>query len=206
MNRKGKLFVVAAPSGAGKTSLVNALVKQLDGIGISVSYTTRTPRPGDENGVDYHFVSESAFQEMAANGGFLEHAKVFGHYYGTGSAWVTDQLQQGIDVILEIDWQGARQVSELYPDAVLIFILPPSKEALQERLKARNQDAPETIQARLAESKSEMRHFDEFDYLVVNDEFDHALADLIHLVKAERLRCEHRKKQLSGLLNDLLSL
>jgi len=198
------LFVVSAPSGAGKTSLVNALVQKVDDILISISYTTRQPRPDDHNGLDYHFVSESVFQAMVTDDGFLEHAVVFGHSYGTGLAWVTRKLESGVDVILEIDWQGARQVLSLYADAVSIFVFPPSSDALRDRLIARDQDAPGTIEQRLAESKSEMVHFDEFHYLVVNDNFDDALLDLCHIVQAERLRCQQRKSQLTDLLKELV--
>ncbi len=178
MSSEGRLFVVAAPSGAGKTSLVNALVANDPRLVISVSYTTRAPRPGETDGVHYHFVTPATFEHRCEAGEFLEHAEVFGHRYGTHGDTTGDILATGQDVILEIDWQGARQVKTSFPDCRSIFILPPSVEALRTRLGARAQDSESVIQRRMAEAKAELSHCDEFDYVVVNDDFDTALGDL----------------------------
>ena len=204
MIQKGKLFVVSAPSGAGKTSLVSALIKQQDRLKLSVSYTTRTPRPGDEAGKAYHFITPDAFSKMISAQGFLEHAAVFGHQYGTGLAWVEDQLALGDDVILEIDWQGAHQVCASYADAVSIFILPPSLDALRERLELRQQDSQAVIEARLSEARSEMSHVHDFQYFVVNDQFDVALKALDAIVLAERLRITPNDLRLRAYMLDLL--
>jgi len=170
------LFIVAAPSGAGKTSLTRALAAKHATVAISVSHTTRPPRPGEADGRHYYFVDEKKFRAMADAGAFLEHAKVFGHRYGTARAEVERRHRAGRDVILEIDWQGARQVRAARPDAVGIFILPPSRDALAERLKSRGQDAPETITHRMQKARAEIAHYDEFPHLIVNDDFDSALA------------------------------
>ncbi len=192
----GTLFIVSAPSGAGKTSLVKALVERLDHIRLSVSYTTRLPRPGEREGVDYHFVDEDTFHRMVREGAFLEHARVFDHFYGTSRAWIEEQLRAGTDVVLEIDWQGARQVREVIPGAVGIFILPPSRAVLEERLRGRGQDDEVVIARRMGDAVNEMRHYKEYDYLVINDVFDEALEQLSHIVLAARLRtplqgCRH---------------
>ncbi len=200
----GRLFVIAAPSGAGKTSLVNALLDTLDDIKISISYTTRPKRPSDQEGVTYYFVSEHEFSEMIGQQAFLEYAEVYGYHYGTSNEWVVQQLQQGIDVILEIDWQGAEQIKRLFPTAVLIFILPPSSSELKQRLEKRSEDQPETILQRMANVKDEVAHYHEFDYLIVNDQFDQALADLRSIVSAERLRCAIVAKRLTKLLAGLI--
>lgn len=176
------LFIIAAPSGAGKTSLTRALAAKQAAVAISVSHTTRPPRPGEAAGRHYHFVDEKKFRAMAEAGAFLEHAKVFGHRYGTSRAEVERHHRAGRDVILEIDWQGARQVRAARPDAVGIFILPPSRPALAERLKSRGQDAPETITRRMQKARSEIAHYDEFPHLIVNDDFDSALARLCAVV------------------------
>jgi len=200
----GTLYIVAAPSGAGKTSLVNALVDRFDDLKISISYTTRSPRAGDVDGEDYHFVDEAEFQSMVEQKAFLEHAEIYSYHYGTSHPWVLKQLNKGVDVILEIDWQGARQIRQLFPSTVSIFIFPPSLEALHERLLGRKQDAPEIIKERLKVAKGEMTHYHEFDYLVVNDDFNTALEDLTQIVRTQRLRCAYQRHQLSDFLADLL--
>jgi guanylate kinase len=203
-SRHGLLFVVSAPSGAGKTSLVGALIDRINGLGVCVSHTTRPRRSKEVDGVNYHFVDTEAFEEMIRNGAFLEHADVFGNYYGTALATVEQARRNGQDLILEIDWQGASQVRRLIGDAISIFILPPSRAALEARLKGRGQDAPEVIQRRLSEAVEEMSHHAEFDYLVVNDVFETALDDLMAVVRAERLRCGPQQQALTARLADLL--
>ena len=185
---QGILFIVSAPSGAGKTSLLKVLLEEADGLGISVSHTTRAPRPGEREGVHYHFVDIPSFEAMVAEGGFLEHARVFDNYYGTSAAGVRNALERGQDLVLEIDWQGARQVRERFPEAVAIFILPPSVAELRRRLSARGQDSEEVVERRMQSALGELSHFDEYDYLVINDRFEDALEDLRMLVRAERLR------------------
>ncbi|HRD66527.1 MAG TPA: guanylate kinase [Candidatus Competibacter sp.] len=201
----GILYIVAAPSGAGKTSLVKSLVEATPGVAVSVSHTTRPPRPGEQNGAHYHFVSLAAFDAMLADGAFLEYAQVFGNRYGTSRAAVSAQLEAGLDVILEIDWQGARQVRALVPDSTTIFVLPPSREALRQRLAGRGQDSPETIERRMAAALDELSHYAEFDYLVVNDEFSAALEALRAIVIANRQRRETQLQRQRGLLRTLLS-
>lgn len=201
---KANLFVISAPSGAGKTSLVRALARELDEIKISISHTTRPMRPKDQEGIDYFFVDENRFQTMVAQGAFLEHATIYGHHYGTEKEWVLRQLKAGEDVVLEIDWQGARQIRQLFPPALLIFILPPSAETLRERLVKRRQDEPDIITQRLAVAREEMLHCTEFDYLVVNDDFDQAVQSLVHIVSAERLQSDVQEEKLAPLLAELL--
>jgi guanylate kinase len=200
----GTLYVISAPSGAGKTSLVKALLERLDGVTVSVSHTTRAPRPGERNGNDYYFVEPSEFERLLVEGEFLEHAQVFGNYYGTCRGTLVQRLEAGEDVILEIDWQGARQVFEVFPQAVKVFIVPPSRAALYQRLTDRGQDSEDVIQRRMADAVSEMRHLDEYHYLIVNDDFATALADLEALFRAQRLRtaaqCERYVIELNGLL------
>ena len=205
MKAPGTLYTVSAPSGAGKTSLVNALVNDHPEIHISVSHTTRPMRAGEQNGVDYHFLERAEFEAMINQGSFLEHAEVFGNYYGTSGDWVKQTLHDGHDVILEIDWQGAAQVRRLMPGAVGIFILPPSLEILAARLRGRGQDNEEVIARRLAGAQEEMTHFAEFDFLVVNDDFEHALADLRAIVRAQRLQMARQHKRLERTLFGLLS-
>jgi guanylate kinase len=203
----GILWILSAPSGAGKTSLARAMVAATPHLRDSVSYTTRLPRPGEVDGADYHFVSPATFAEMASSGDFLEHARVHGNDYGTSEQWVKAQLLAGIDCLLEIDWQGARQVRERLPgQAVSIFILPPSLAALEARLRGRGQDSDAVIQRRLAAARDELLHYDEYDYLVVNDHFDRALADLKAVIHAEHLRAAHQRQALQGRLRALLGL
>ncbi len=194
MMSKGTLFVVSAPSGAGKTSLVKALRAGLEGFTVSVSHTTRAMRPGEAHGRDYFFVGREEFEGMIAVGAFLEHAQVFGNHYGTACATVAAALDAGSDVLLEIDWQGARQVRALIPDCVSIFILPPSLAALEQRLAARGQDDAETIARRMRDALSELSHYAEYDYLVVNDDFAEALAELRAIVVARRV-CAPRQTE-----------
>ncbi len=200
----GTLFIVSAPSGAGKTSLVRALVSTDPGIVVSVSHTTRTPRPGEQDGTHYHFVDRARFEAMVSAGELLEHARVFDNYYGTARAAVEAGLCTGRDLVLEIDWQGARQVRTLMPQAVSIFILPPSAAALEQRLRGRAQDSAEVIARRLGEARGEMSHFGEFDYLVLNDELDAALYELRAIVTSQRLRRDAQVRRLGGRLTELL--
>ncbi|MBT9567266.1 MAG: guanylate kinase [Thiobacillus sp.] len=184
---KGVLYIVSAPSGAGKTSLVKALLKSDQAIRLSVSYTTRAPRPGETDGRDYHFVDRSSFEKMLAEGEFLEHAEVYGNFYGTSKGSIARDLNAGHDVLLEIDWQGAAQVKTHFPDSASIFILPPSFSALRTRLKGRGQDSEEVIERRLAAAAHDVAHADAFDYIMVNDDFDHALLDLVAVTRSVRL-------------------
>lgn len=184
---QGTLFVISAPSGAGKTSLVSEMLRQDAQLGVSVSHTTRAMREGEQDGVNYHFVSRGEFEAMIARGDFLEHADVFGNYYGTSQVWVRETLATGRDVILEIDWQGAEQVRRLIPECLGVFIVPPSAEVLRQRLVGRGTDAPDVVERRLAEAEEECRHAVEFDYLVVNDDFNVALADLLAIIRSRRL-------------------
>jgi len=205
MAHKGTLFTVSAPSGAGKTSLLAELVKQLPDIRVSVSHTTRAMRPGERDGIDYHFVTEPEFIAMLERGEFLEHARVFSNLYGTSQHWVEEQLHSGTDVVLEIDWQGAAQVRRLLPDCVRVFILPPSIDTLMTRLTSRRQDQPEVIQQRLAQAREEISHFVEADYLIVNDQFDTALDELLAVVKSQRLTLGAQERRFEALLLALLS-
>ncbi|MFZ5561651.1 MAG: guanylate kinase [Pseudomonadota bacterium] len=201
----GSLFIVAAASGTGKTSLVKALVGSMPGLGVSISHTTRPIRPGELDGVNYHFIDRVEFVRMIGDGAFLEHAEVFGNLYGTSRQWVLDRLQQDRDVILEIDWQGAAQVRRLLPGAVGIFILPPSLEALKSRLTGRGQDSAEVIAHRLREAQGDIAHYAEFDYLVVNDDFGTALADLQSVVRAARLSYRSQSVRQEILIQHLLA-
>jgi len=200
----GCLFVLAAPSGGGKTSLVAALLERETGIRLSVSYTTRGPRPGEIDGVHYHFVDEPRFLALKAAGEFLEHAFVHGHWYATSAVWLRDQVEQGNDVLLEIDWQGASQVRRLIPEAVHIFILPPSLASLKERLEKRGQDSPEVIARRLEAAREEMRHCSEFDYVIMNQDFARAVDDLSAIVRAARLTAARQMARHTQLLQRLL--
>ena len=203
MNRQGQFYIVAAPSGAGKTSLVKALVQSLDDIKISISYTTRPARLGDVDGEDYHFIDDAQFNQMVKDKMFLEHAVVYGYQYGTSHQWVLKQLKKGVDVLLEIDWQGARQIRQQFPSASLIFILPPSNEVLRERLMRRQQDDVAVVNERMAVAKDEISHYHEFDYVLINNDFDKAIMDLAAIVRAQRLKCNVQENVLSSLLADL---
>ncbi|MFT4612877.1 MAG: guanylate kinase [Bacteroidia bacterium] len=205
MPSTGTLYTVSAPSGAGKTSLVNALIERNPQIRVSVSHTTRPVRPGEQDGVNYHFVTEQAFLTMLERAEFLEHARVFDNLYGTSSVWVQEQLNAGTDVILEIDWQGAQQVKRLLPQTCAIFILPPSRQALEERLNGRGQDDAATIEKRLREAVQEMSHYTEADYLVVNNDFQQALEELASIMCSERLRTSRQQARLGDTLTALLS-
>jgi guanylate kinase len=203
MNAAGNLFVVAAPSGAGKTSLTRALLEREPGIALSVSYTTRPPRPGERDGVDYHFVTPERFRAHQDAGEFLEYAQVHGNWYATGATWLKAQVESGQDVLLEIDWQGARQVRKLVPESVHIFVLPPSLLSLEERLLRRGQDDQDTIARRVKAARTEMRHCDEFDYVIINQEFASAVDDLAAIVRAARLRSEPQRVRHRALLTQL---
>jgi guanylate kinase len=198
------LLIVSAPSGAGKTSLVAALLARDPNLVVSVSHTTRRRRPKEQDGVDYHFVGRDAFLAMAAADEFLEHAEVFGHHYGTSAAAVDAERGRGRDVILEIDFQGAAQVRARFPDAISVFVLPPSTEALRSRLTSRGEDDDGTIRQRLAKARWEMSHYRDYDYLVVNDDFAAAVDDLTCLLRSERLRLARQELLLRPLLSDLL--
>ncbi|MCC6206960.1 MAG: guanylate kinase [Gammaproteobacteria bacterium] len=200
----GTLFIVSAPSGAGKTSLVRALLADNAGVSVSVSFTTRAPRAGERDGVDYHFVERDRFLAMIGEGEFLEHAEVFNNYYGTGRMEVASRLAQGSDVILEIDWQGAQQVRQAFPEAVGIFILPPSREVLRERLNGRGKDSQDVIERRLQAAVEEISHYSEYDFIVINDHFDAALTDLRAILRAERLRLSLQAERHQTLLQGLL--
>lgn len=200
---KGRLIIVSAPSGAGKTSLVAALIADEDSLCVSVSHTTRPKRPKEEDGVNYHFTDEETFLAMLRDGDFLESAEVYGHRYGTSQKWVNEQLEKGLDVVLEIDWQGAAQVRNLYPESCYIFILPPSLETLTERLRHRAQDDEAIIAKRMEEARTVLQHVCEADYMVVNDEFDNALADIRAIVRAQGLTVTAQQYNLAELLTSL---
>lgn len=203
MSESGSLYVISAPSGTGKTTLVKTLVDSLPNITVSISHSTRAKRPAEVHGVNYYFIEEIEFHQMIKQNEFLEYATVFNHMYGTSRAWVETTLQRGIDVILEIDWQGAEQIQQLIPSCVSIFILPPSLEALSERLTLRNQDNPDIIRKRLADAQETVSHVTEYDYVVLNDDFSAALNDLKTIVLAGRLAKERQVKKLAGLLAEL---
>ncbi len=200
----GTLFVVAAPSGGGKTSLTRALLEKDPGIRLSVSYTTRPPRPGEQEGVDYHFVSTERFMALRDAGEFLEHAHVHGNWYATSASWLNEQVEAGQDVLLEIDWQGAAQVRRLIPSSVHIFILPPSLALLEERLHRRGQDDKATIARRLEAARDEMRHCAEFNYVIINQDFATAVDDLSAVVRASRLRAEQQCVRHGALIAQLI--
>ncbi|KTT55022.1 guanylate kinase [Pseudomonas oryzihabitans] len=200
----GTLYIVSAPSGAGKTSLVKALLDALPDIRVSVSHTTRAMRPGEADGVNYHFVDCATFTNLLEHGDFLEHAEVFGNYYGTSQAALERTLAEGHDLILEIDWQGAQQVRRKLPHAQSIFILPPSQTALRQRLDNRGQDSAEVIERRMREAVSEMSHYVEYDYLIINDDFASALEDLKSIFRTRQLRLDRQQRRHDDLLVDLL--
>ena len=199
----GCLFIVSAPSGAGKTTLVSGLIAADPIVKKSVSYTTRTPRPGEENGRDYHFVTDEQFRRMQGDGEFLETAHVHGNLYGTSKRAVENDCSVGNDVLLEIDWQGARQIRKLQPDAVAIFILPPSIEALEKRLRGRGQDTAEVIAKRVSAARGEISHVGDFDYVIINEEFNRAAQDLISIIRAERLRLPRQLARHTALIDKL---
>lgn len=202
---KGNLFILSAPSGAGKSSLYKALLQADEKVRISVSHTTRAPRAGEEHGREYFFVDVDSFLDMIAEDAFFEHAQVFDNYYGTSKQAIFDMLDQGLDVILEIDWQGARQVRELYPDAIGIFILPPSLAVLEERLQGRGTDSQDVITHRMSKAISEISHYDEYEFVVINDDFDTALTQLKAIFVSQRTRMPLIREIHSDLINDLLS-
>ncbi|MDX1570218.1 MAG: guanylate kinase [Xanthomonadales bacterium] len=200
----GSIYIVTAPSGAGKTSLVNALIERVPEAALSVSHTTRSPRPGEVDGRHYHFIDDARFQRMVERGEFLEHATVFGKNYGTALAAVNELREQDRDVILEIDWQGARQVHQAIPESIGIFILPPGLDVLEQRLRGRGKDAPEQVARRLSEARLEMSHHAEFEYLVINDDFETALNDLVAIVHSNRLRTAVQRQRHAALIDNLL--
>jgi guanylate kinase len=204
-SRRGKLFVIAAPSGAGKTSLVKALLQRMPELHVSISHTTRKIRPTEQPGREYYFVSVPEFQQLVDQGQFLEHARVFDNYYGTGRQPVEAQLGKGQDVVLEIDWQGARQVRKALPECQTIFILPPSRRALEERLRSRATDSNEVIERRLRDAVGDMSHWREFDYVVVNDNFENAVSDLTRIVSGKGGELLAERPELQPLLQELLA-
>lgn len=203
MSESGNLFVISAPSGTGKTTLVKTLVDSLPNITVSISHTTRAQRPAEMHGVNYYFIEKAEFLNMIEHDDFLEHASVFNNLYGTSRSWVQETLKRGIDVILEIDWQGAQQIQRLFPDCISIFILPPSLAALSQRLKQRNQDNEDIIRKRLADAQETISHVAEYDYVVLNDYFETALNDLKTIVLAGRLVKRRQIKKLAPLLTEL---
>ncbi|MFC2973219.1 guanylate kinase [Azotobacter bryophylli] len=205
MSATGTLYIISAPSGAGKTSLVKALIDAMPQVRVSVSHTTRPMRPGEVEGVNYHFVEREQFILMLERSEFLEHAEVFGNLYGTSQRWMEQTLAEGFDLILEIDWQGAQQVRRLMPQAQSIFILPPSQEALRQRLTNRGQDSDEIIERRMREAVNEMSHYLEYDFLVINDDFAHALEDLKSIFRANQLQQKTQQLRHTHLLRELLA-
>ncbi|WP_232771253.1 guanylate kinase [Colwellia sp. 75C3] len=206
----GNLFILSAPSGAGKSSLINALLKQDNqassrAMQVSVSHTTRDARPGENNGEHYHFVSVTEFKKQIEKNAFYEYAEVFGNYYGTSEAAIDEQLARGVDVFLDIDWQGAQQVRMKKPSVTTIFISPPSKEELESRLRGRGQDSEEVIASRMEQAQAECSHYNEFDYVIVNDNFDQALLDLTIVVNNQRLKCRQQSIAQQELFNNLLN-
>lgn len=207
MATSGNLFILSAPSGAGKSSLISALLKQQSErpMQVSVSHTTRAPRPGEENGKHYHFVTVDEFKQQIDNNHFYEWAEVFGNYYGTSAVAIDEQLDKGIDVFLDIDWQGAQQVRIKKPDVTTIFISPPSKAELEQRLRSRGQDSEEVIRDRMAQARAECSHYQEFDYIIVNDDFEQALTDLTTIVNNQRLKRSQQTQKHQFLFDQLLA-
>ncbi len=202
---RGTLYIVAAPSGAGKSSIVNAVLSRVPNVALSISYTSRAPRPGERHAQHYHFISKAEFEQMIADGQFFEYALVHGDYKGTARNSVLPQLENGLDVLLEIDWQGARQVREQIPEAKSIFILPPSKQALETRMRNRGQDTEQVIAQRLAAAREEISHYDEFDFVLVNEHFDLAVQEVTAIFTANRLQQHQQKQRFSALIEQLLS-
>lgn len=205
MDNSGVLYCISAPSGAGKTSLVKSLVDSFAQLQVSISHTTRPQRPGEQDGVDYHFVDNASFLALQAQHAFLEHALVFGHHYGTSRLWVEEQLATGTDVLLEIDWQGQATVKQRLPESISIFILPPSLEVLEQRLHQRAQDSPSVIVNRMAKAKSEMQHCLAYDYLIINDKFDQALQELRSIIQCNRLTIAQQTQRHHPLVEQLLA-
>ena len=199
----GNLFVISAPSGAGKTSLVRALIDSNPQIDLSVSYTTRHPRPGERNGKDYHFVGRDTFLDMAKRGEFLESAEVYGNLYGTSQTWISQEIAKGRDILLEIDWQGAAQIRRLFPECISVFVLPPSLQALEQRLKSRGKDDSDVIARRLAAVRDDVAHVAEFDYVIINDILNDALRELNAVVLTARLECTRQLSRHQALINQL---
>lgn len=202
---KGNLFVISSPSGAGKSSLISALLKRHADMKVSVSHTTRAPRPGEEDGVHYHFCQVDEFKSVIAEDGFYEWAEVFGNFYGTSKQAIQDQLNQGIDVFLDIDWQGAQQMREIVPGIITLFILPPSREELENRLNKRGQDSAEVIAKRMQQAQSEMSHYNEYDFVLVNDDFDQTLDEFERIVLAHRSQTSNIESKYSDLIGQLLA-
>ncbi|WP_032116051.1 guanylate kinase [Candidatus Arsenophonus nilaparvatae] len=204
---QGTLYIVSAPSGAGKSSLIQALLKTqpLYDTQVSISHTTRAIRPGEKNGEHYYFITESKFQQMIEHNDFLEYACVFGNYYGTSRAVIEEIINSGVDVFLDIDWQGAQQIRQKMPSTRTIFILPPSKNELLRRLRGRGQDSEETINQRMTQAVAEIKHYNEYDYIIVNDDFNTALGDLQSIIRSERLRLERQIQRHNTLINKLLA-
>jgi guanylate kinase len=200
----GNLFIVSAPSGAGKTTLVRLLLESDPQIGVSISHTTRSPRPGEENGREYHFIDVPVFQEKIGRDEFLEWAQVHGNYYGTSKKWIEAEMVSGRDVVLEIDWQGAQQVRKAFPQAIGVFILPPSMAILETRLSGRGTDSAEVIARRIAAAQDEMRHVDEFDYVIINGSLQQAVDEFQVIVKAARLQCTNQRQRHVSLFASLL--
>lgn len=200
----GNLYVISAPSGAGKTTLVKALVDTMPNITVSISHTTRPRRPAETHGVNYYFIEQNEFANMIAANEFLEHATIFNNSYGTSRAWVDKTIASGTDVILEIDWQGCQQIQEIFPECICIFILPPSFDALANRLRSRNQDNPDVIKQRLTDAKAATAHIHEYDYVVLNDDFDTAVTDLRNIVYAGRLLQRNQTVKYAELISELI--
>ncbi|GKS68343.1 guanylate kinase [Nitrosomonas sp. PY1] len=203
MDSSGDLFIISAPSGAGKTSLVKSLLQSDLGLNLSISHTTRLPRSSEIDGKDYHFVSREIFQRMLNNGEFLESAEVYGNFYGTSEKWIREKISTGQDIVLEIDCQGAKQVQRIFTRSISIFILPPSLEALAIRLNSRGQDDPEVIRKRLSAAREEVTHIHDFNYIIINNQLEYALHELICIIKAERLRRQRQLIKHHSLINQL---
>ena len=202
---KGNLFIVSSPSGAGKSSLISALLAKHSDMKVSVSHTTRAPRPGEENAVHYHFTSVDEFKALIEKDEFYEWAEVFGNYYGTSKSAIQAQLEKGLDVFLDIDWQGAQQMRKLVDDIKTIFILPPSRAELESRLNKRGQDSAEVIANRMAQAQSEMSHYDEYDFVLINDDFEQTLSDFEHIVLAHRQQLSNQQSKFDNLITELLA-
>lgn len=202
---KGNLFIVSSPSGAGKSSLISALLEQHKDMQVSVSHTTRSPRPGENNAEHYHFVSVDDFKQLIEKEEFYEWAEVFGNYYGTSKSAIKSQLEQGIDVFLDIDWQGAQQMRKLVPEVITLFILPPSKTELERRLNNRGQDSAEVIKSRMEKAQNEMSHYNEYDYLLINDDFEQTLTQFGQIVLANRQKLANQQSKFDNLITDLLA-